>query len=53
MALELLTTTTTVWIIDTLFQLVSSGIKIFFSTLVLPFHNFEWSFARQHSLLYV
>ena len=30
MAFQLLTTTTTVWIINTLFQLVSSGIKNIF-----------------------
>jgi len=30
MAFQLLTTTTTVWIIDTLFQSVSSGIKNIF-----------------------
>ena len=43
MAFQLLTATTTVWIIDTLFQLVSSGIKIFFMSQVmnylLPVHT--------------
>jgi hypothetical protein len=32
---KVLTTTTTVWIIDTLFQAVSSGIKIYFCQVVV------------------
>ena len=34
---QLLCSTTTVWIIDTLFQLVSSGIKIFFISQVMNY----------------
>ena len=34
---QLLCSTTTVWIIDTLFQLVSSGLKIFFISQVMNY----------------